>query len=100
MYYLIVGIMLLVFYILAVLFLRTKINQNKLLDILFPVSIFLIYLFYLTRIFLDVGFSDWNFQNALPTANVSPFMFSTVLIICILTSDIKKIFPWFILGLF
>ena len=29
MYYLIAGIMLLVFYILAVLFIRTKINQNN-----------------------------------------------------------------------
>ena len=90
MYYLIAGIVLLVFYILAVLFIKTKVNQNKVLDVLFPVSIFLIYLFCLSRIYLDVGFSDWNFQNSLPTANVSPFMFSTVLIICILPSDIKK----------
>lgn len=28
-------------------------------------------------VYSDVGFYDWNFQNLMPVANVSPFMFAT-----------------------
>ncbi|MBO4479091.1 MAG: hypothetical protein J5774_01865 [Clostridia bacterium] len=42
-------------------------------------------------IYKDVGFWDWNFQNALPTANVSPFMFcSLALYVFFLPKKIRK----------
>lgn len=37
-----------------------------------------------------MGFNDWNFQNTLPTANVSPFMFFTLPLYYFLPKKIKK----------
>lgn len=44
------------------------------------------------KVYFDVGFYDWNYQNTLPVANVSPFMFSIVLIIQLLPEKIRKHF--------
>jgi hypothetical protein len=41
-------------------------------------------------IYSDVGFDDWNFRNVLPTANVSPFMFSITPIALLLPEKARK----------
>ena len=40
--------------------------------------------------YIDVGPYDWNFKNALPTANVSPFMFTTTLVMWIFPKSVRK----------
>ena len=41
-------------------------------------------------IYLDVGFYDWNFQNTMPYANISPFMFVVAPLFLVLPKVIKK----------
>ena len=40
--------------------------------------------------YIDVGPYDWNFKNALPTANVSPFMFTTTIVMWIFPKSVRK----------
>ena len=47
-------------------------------NLLFMGLVYIPYLLLSWTIYRDVGFQDWNFQNTLPTANVSPFMISTM----------------------
>ena len=47
-------------------------------DLCFAAFVHLAYLLGAVLILLDVGFHDWNFQNALPTANISPLAFFTL----------------------
>ena len=47
-------------------------------DLCFAAFVHLAYLLGAVLILLDVGFHDWNFQNALPTANISPLTFFTL----------------------
>ncbi|MBO4541267.1 MAG: hypothetical protein J5736_04750, partial [Bacilli bacterium] len=67
--------------------------KNALLVDIVSVSLItgLYLVFVLTR-YLDVGIYDWNFQNALPTANVSPFMFFTLPIFFLLRGRARKVF--------
>ena len=51
-------------------------RASTLVNIVFALSVYAAYLFVSLTVYLDVGFHDWNFQNTLPTANVSPFMFT------------------------
>ena len=50
-------------------------KAHKLIDLAFAAAIFLPYITEAFIVYSDVGFYDWNFQNILPVANVSPFMF-------------------------
>ena len=59
---------------------------------IFSSSVFVLYISLSLKVYFDVGFYDWNFQNTLPVANVSPFMFSIVLIIQLLPEKIRKHF--------
>lgn len=45
-------------------------------NIFFVLLVFIPYLLLCRTVYLSVGFDDWNFQNTLPVANVSPFMFA------------------------
>jgi hypothetical protein len=51
-------------------------KKSTLVNIAFVLLVYSAYLFVSLTVYFDVGFSDWNFQNTLPTANVSPFMFT------------------------
>jgi hypothetical protein len=42
-------------------------------------------------VYSEVGFYDWNFQNTLPVANVSPFMFSITPLVLVLSGRAKKL---------
>lgn len=87
--YLAFTIILIVAYILGIIGIK-YIKKNKYCDIVIPITIFITYLYCVVTIYLKSGFKDWNFKNAMPTANVSPFMFFSILIICILPKNIKK----------
>ena len=65
-------------------------RNYKLFNCLFTAFTFIPYLALCIVIYLDVGFYDWNFQNVLPTANVSPFMFFTAAFVLILPNKIKN----------
>ena len=65
-------------------------EYTKLVNTIFIISVFVCYLVVVISVYSSVGFDDWNFQNTLPTANVSPFMFSTVVVLLFLPKTIKK----------
>lgn len=50
-------------------------KKKPLTNIIFVSIITPCYIALVVRIYFSVGFNDWNFTNALPIANVSPFMF-------------------------
>jgi hypothetical protein len=91
MSYAIALIILLILYVLVVF--RMKYMKNvKLWNFIFGSVVFVLYVVCLVRIYLSVGFYDWNFQNALPLANLSPFSFSIVPLALILPKPIKQYF--------
>ena len=67
-----------------------KFTNAKWTNFVFFLIIFLSYLGLVLKVYFDVGASDWNFQNTLPTANVSPFMFCTTPIYFILPKKAKE----------
>ena len=72
------------------IFLMKYARSFTLANCIFTALVFLPYTMLCLTVYLDVGFNDWNFQNTLPVANVSPFMFSMVPIILILPKRLKK----------
>lgn len=68
-------------YITLVIIMKNFKKQN-LTNFIFIAVIFISYIFLVVKVYFDVGFNDWNFQNTLPTVNVSPFMFFTVPLLC------------------
>lgn len=66
-------------------------DHDKKWNGLFTAAVFVPYVFLGMVIYLDVGFYDWNFQNVLPVANVSPFMFTLTFVSLFLPTKIRKI---------
>lgn len=64
-------------YVIGVIFMHNA-PKNKSWNVLFTLVVFGLYAYCLLSIYIDVGADDWNFTNALPTANVSPFTFACV----------------------
>ena len=75
-------------------FVRTKSNKviqkTCLINVLFSLTVLVCYIVHLFIIYLDVGFDDWNFQNAMPYANVSPFLFTVSPLFLLLPKSVKK----------
>ena len=69
-----------------------KFKNIKLTNIIFVVIVFVSYLLLVYIVYKSVGLNDWNFQNTLPVANVSPFMFCVMPIVLLLPQKIKKHF--------
>lgn len=67
-----------------------RMKNTKLFNGIFSGITFACYLFVMIRVYYSVGFNDWNFQNTLPVANVSPFMFTLVGIIHLFPIKIKR----------
>ena len=61
-------------------------------NLVFMALVYLQYLWLVLYVYQDVGVADWNFQNTLPMANVSPFMFSLMPLLLILPKKIKEQF--------
>ena len=89
MWYLVSFFILTILYVFGI-FLIKYINKNRMINMLIPVMIFSLYLVCLVYLFFKVGVHDWNFKNVLPTANISPFMFSLIVLIPMLPNHIKK----------
>ena len=89
MYYIIALVALIAIYICAILLMKRMTNQ-PLCNALFAATVFIPYVIMVIRVYLSVGFYDWNFQNALPVANVSPFMFTMVPLIFLLPRRLRK----------
>ena len=64
--------------------------NSKRWNLLFMGLVYIPYLLLSWTIYRDVGFQDWNFQNTLPTANVSPFMFSTMPLLLLLPRKVRE----------
>lgn len=69
-----------------------RVKRHLLVDILASLSIYLMYLILVLRFYIVDGIHDWNFQNTLPVANVSPFMFSMIPLLWLLPKGAKKYF--------
>lgn len=81
--YILALIALLVAYI-SVIFAMKYMKNTKLFNGLFVCIVAVCYLLVMLTVYLDVGFADWNFQNTLPTANVSPVMFCLTIFVLFL----------------
>lgn len=90
MLYVLTMILLIVLYVAAV-FNMHRLRNTALWNALFTILIFGFYLCVVTRAYLADGFYDWNFRNTLPTANVSPFMFTLVVIMHIFQRKLRGI---------
>ena len=88
MWYLIALAVMIALYV-AVLFLMKYMKNKKITNLIFVLIISTCYIFNAILIYLDVGFYDWNFQNVLPVANVSPFMFTILPFIFLLPRKIR-----------
>ena len=53
----------------------SRVPRTRLVQFVYAFTIVALYLYCVSRIYGGVGLDDWNFRNALPTANVSPFSF-------------------------
>ncbi len=65
-------------------------SNIKICNLCFTAFVFIPYVLLCVIVYLDVGFYDWNFQNTLPMANVSPFMFALTPIFLLLPKQLKK----------
>ena len=89
------------FAILIGVFMLMKYIKNHLLaNIIFCLVIVTCYGIDLLLNYQRNGVNDWNFTNALPTANVSPFMFTVCPIFFLLPKSAKKCFGTLIALLF
>ena len=89
MYYIISLVAFVLIYVIIVLLMK-KIRNTAVANTIFVAVTLFCYGSLAIIIYQDVGFYDWNFQNVLPTANVSPFMFATLIIYCVLPQKAKK----------
>lgn len=74
----------------ATIFFMKKMKSVKFWNFIFAGLAYISYIILVVKIFLDVGYNDWNFQNTLPFANVSPFIFSTIPIVLFAPKKIRK----------
>lgn len=74
----------------GVVFLFRYFKNTFLTNLVFSLLTLVPYLCLMLIVYSQVGGKDWNFLNTLPTANVSPFMFSTCFIYLILPKKIKS----------
>ena len=80
--------------ILCALFIIFLINPlvkyQRIVNICFILTIFVLHIISMIRLYFADGFNDWNFQNSLPTANVSPFMFTFIIFALVLPKRINQ----------
>lgn len=76
-------------YACAVIFIG-HLKNTRLWNPVFILAVVSLYLASMITIYRSVGFDDWNFQNTLPTANVSPFMFTLAPLTYLFPKKIRK----------
>ena len=67
-------------------------RNTTLTNAIFVLAVVIPYIALVVTIYRDTGFYDWNFQNVLPGANVSPFMFTCVPLALLLPKRVRKHF--------
>ena len=67
-----------------------RMKNTKLFNCIFACGAYIPYPILMFVVYQSVGASDWNFLNTLPTANVSPFMFSIIPLTFLFPKNIKK----------
>ena len=67
-------------------------KHKEYINVIFVITICASYFYMVIYTYFDGGIHDWNFQNTLPVANVSPFMFACVPLSLILPKRIRKHF--------
>lgn len=87
--YLVVLLLYFVIYI-AMCLLMPEFKNINIANMIFYLISFVCYITLVIYLYFHDGPKDWNFTNALPTANVSPFMFFTSFIFFLLPKKIKK----------
>ena len=65
-------------------------RNTKCCNLIFMGLVYASYLLLSYTIYRNAGFDDWNFRNTLPTANVSPFMFSMMPVLLCLPQRVRK----------
>ena len=76
----------------AVIFLMRFMRNTTLTNAIFVLAVVIPYIALVVTVYRDAGFYDWNFQNVLPVANVSPFMFTCVPLALLLPKRVRKHF--------
>ena len=89
MLYIVSLVLMLILYV-SIIFCMKYMKNTKLWNFIFFIIVYILYLALVLKVYFDVGFYDWNFQNTLPVANVSPFMFATLPVLYILPNKLKK----------
>ena len=89
MWYIVCLIALIALYVLAIVFMNRCKHPWLVNSVLIGVCLSCYFALVLI-IYKQVGYSDWNFKNALPTANVSPFMFCSLVIYIFLPKKMRK----------
>ena len=78
-------------YVSGIIFVPRSANK-KLINAVFCLTPFVLHVFTMLKVYLDVGATDWNFLNTLPVANVSPFTFCVLPVYFVLPKNIKRYF--------
>ena len=81
--------LILAIYACAVIFIG-RLRRVPLWNLILMITVVSFYLASVITIYRSVGFHDWNFQNTLPTANVSPFMFTLAPLTYLFPKSIRK----------
>lgn len=89
--YIISLFVLIAIYILIV-YLMKYMKNIKLYNLIFAGVITISYIVFICIIYFNAGPQDWNFLNALPTANISPFMFFITPFTLLLPKKIQRYF--------
>ena len=87
--YLLTLFFLLAFYAAVIGFGMKRMKRVWIWDLAFVAAILSLYLSVVVTVYKSVGFYDWNFQNTLPVANVSPFMFTLTPLALLLPKRIR-----------
>ena len=87
--YLIALFILIAAYAFGVVLLR-KAKAGEIINLIFSLAVFFSYLFVSLTTYSKGGINDWNFQNTLPVANVSPFMFTLTPLSLLLPKKIRR----------
>lgn len=88
--YILTLFLLLGFYGAVIAFGMKYMKRTRLWNIAFALSVFALYMTVVITVYKSVGFYDWNFQNTLPVANVSPFMFTLTPLALLFPKRIKE----------
>lgn len=89
--YLITIFVFLVIYVVVFIIMK-RFTNKAITNLIFFLLVLPLYFVHLILIYLDVGPHDWNFINALPTGNISPFMFFIVPLFFFLPPKVRKYF--------